>query len=212
MTDSKTAPGNLMEMYTIYEKPLDYPDKFVVRKWLIGKGIFGATEQFWLADTLEAARECVPRGLFRNPRFDGDDPVHRGVELLLTDPPAGDAEEVLEASVAKLRRHRVGGLRERYVVAEQADAEPDDLAGVDFAALEARVLALIDSGGLTHDHPDFRLYQRLQARFRGKGNAEFVEVRTVFTAERPLSPDEAEETGRTAELNEPGVDPNGEGS
>lgn len=61
--------------YTIYERPADYPDKFVLRAWLVEKGSVTAYDPVGLADTLEGARALVPLGRERIPRVSSDDPV-----------------------------------------------------------------------------------------------------------------------------------------
>jgi hypothetical protein len=62
--------------YTIYDHPLDCPEKFVVRQFVVATGpdpvpgpIVAETE------TLAEAREAIPRGLICFPRQPGDDPV-----------------------------------------------------------------------------------------------------------------------------------------
>ena len=65
----------MMEMFVIYERPRDYPDKFVVRVWVIGavKGEPVPTQYFMLADTLEAARKFIPYGLVCINRSESDE-------------------------------------------------------------------------------------------------------------------------------------------
>jgi len=61
-------------MYTVYDHPADYPDAFVVVRWLVGAGgIY--RERAWQAPTLEAAREVIPHGLLRTERAPNDDSV-----------------------------------------------------------------------------------------------------------------------------------------
>lgn len=67
---------NELAQYVIYDHPKDFPDKFVVRKWIIGSGV--VTPQVGLfaqADTLEEARDALPFGLNQMPVFENDDPV-----------------------------------------------------------------------------------------------------------------------------------------
>lgn len=59
-----------LEIWVVYDKPIDYPDKYVVRKWLYDK----PTETFYTADTLEDIRSKIPEGLHKLDRFSGDDP------------------------------------------------------------------------------------------------------------------------------------------
>ena len=47
-----------LTLYVVYCRPLDFPDRYVVRRWESDK----PTEQHWSADTLEEARAKVPSG------------------------------------------------------------------------------------------------------------------------------------------------------
>ncbi|QSM01283.1 hypothetical protein QDA08_gp89 [Microbacterium phage NoodlelyBoi] len=60
--------------YTIYDHPSDYPEKFVLRAWLIKDGMVTAYEPVGLADTLEDARALVPNGRRPIARLQDDDP------------------------------------------------------------------------------------------------------------------------------------------
>ncbi len=60
-----------LPMWVVYEKPSDFPDKFVLRKWLNDE----PTEEIQTADTLEDIRKKVPEGLVRLSRDLKDDPV-----------------------------------------------------------------------------------------------------------------------------------------
>jgi hypothetical protein len=64
----------LMEQWVVYERPLDYPRHFVVRKHEIGRGWTRATHDVHLADSLINARRLVPAGFARIPRCSDDDP------------------------------------------------------------------------------------------------------------------------------------------
>lgn len=61
-----------MTMFTVYEKPADYPIGFVVRKWLIFAGQAVAAEARF-AESLEKARELIPVGFARIARNPNDD-------------------------------------------------------------------------------------------------------------------------------------------
>jgi hypothetical protein len=66
----------VLTQYTIYERPRDYPDGYVVRAFHI---VRGHTEPVpdpgaWHVPTLERARSVIPDGLFRIDRLPGDDP------------------------------------------------------------------------------------------------------------------------------------------
>ena len=56
----------------IYEKPSDYPNSFVVRRWRVtGEGPMPM--EAYPAPTLKEARKFVPRELYRLPRDPSDD-------------------------------------------------------------------------------------------------------------------------------------------
>jgi len=63
-----------LEMWVIYDGPLDYPESFVARLWLIEAGKVTMTDNVMLAPTLDAIRKALPMGLVNVGRFDGDDP------------------------------------------------------------------------------------------------------------------------------------------
>jgi hypothetical protein len=66
--------GGRLVIWTIYERPLDFPNGYVLRPWFnVGPGPVGGGASFF--DDLEAARAAVPAGLFRLPRQDDDDPA-----------------------------------------------------------------------------------------------------------------------------------------
>lgn len=58
-------------IWTIYDHPTDYPDKFVARKFILDK----PTSEVIIADTLEELREMLPLGLSCFNRSVTDDPV-----------------------------------------------------------------------------------------------------------------------------------------
>lgn len=64
--------GNRLEIWTIYDRPDDYPSKFVVRKFDIVGQMIMPTEEINLADTVDEARELVPEGLCLIPRSPED--------------------------------------------------------------------------------------------------------------------------------------------
>jgi hypothetical protein len=59
---------NVLRMWTVYEKPLDFPDSFVARLFLIGAGGSIATNQLLFGKTLDEIRLRLPPGLTRIPR------------------------------------------------------------------------------------------------------------------------------------------------
>lgn len=54
-----------LSIITIFQHPLDYPDKFVVREFLVENGSVQARTECQLADTLEEARKFIPEGRVR---------------------------------------------------------------------------------------------------------------------------------------------------
>lgn len=60
--------------YVIFEKPRDYPDHFVVRRFHIANGEIQAELHCELATSLDEARSHVPRGMCRIGRLENDDP------------------------------------------------------------------------------------------------------------------------------------------
>ena len=69
----KTAPR--IWAYTIYDHPVDYPEHFAVRAWMIEEGSVTAYELIGVADTLEDARALIPAGRHLVPRTAEDFPV-----------------------------------------------------------------------------------------------------------------------------------------
>lgn len=69
--------SHVLVVWTIYEKPADYPTvPFVVRAWHVSGGQQTDAGALAFADTLDQARSMLPAGLHRFPPSDGyDDPV-----------------------------------------------------------------------------------------------------------------------------------------
>jgi hypothetical protein len=61
-------------VYAIYEKPTDYPDKFVLRAFRMSGEISGFTaeRECKLADSIDEIRKFLPPGLYRLNRNDCD--------------------------------------------------------------------------------------------------------------------------------------------
>jgi hypothetical protein len=69
-----------MTMYVIYESPLDFPRKFVVRRWLLDGAIATAERAaLRVCDRLEEARTAIPAGAANIGRYQADDPAIREV-------------------------------------------------------------------------------------------------------------------------------------
>jgi hypothetical protein len=65
----------MMEMFVVYERPRDYPDKFVLRRWSIGPGSAeGDADWFVLGETLDDVRAAVPQHCIRVGRSPHDEP------------------------------------------------------------------------------------------------------------------------------------------
>ena len=65
------------EQYVIYESPKDYPNKFVMRKWVIESANLIPKEVIAVANTIAEVRKCVPPGFVCLQRSDNDDPIIR---------------------------------------------------------------------------------------------------------------------------------------
>ena len=63
-----------LAMWTVYDHPKDFPDKFVARKWLVATEPV-ATDEHLVSDSLEwLRRRFEEMGLYCIPRNPGDDP------------------------------------------------------------------------------------------------------------------------------------------
>lgn len=63
--------GDLL-MWTVYDHPPDYPDSFVARAFVIGKGHYEATDQVVTGATLDEVRAKLPDHLYNVGREPGD--------------------------------------------------------------------------------------------------------------------------------------------
>jgi hypothetical protein len=64
-----------LRMWTIYERPMEHPEHFVVRKWRVTKDGPWPSSHVQLASTLDDARAVVPAGLVCLARSGSDDPT-----------------------------------------------------------------------------------------------------------------------------------------
>jgi hypothetical protein len=64
-----------LEIWTVYDHPSDYQDKFVARKSLVTAQGSIMTHEMFVADSLVEIRMLLPPGLARIPRYENDDPV-----------------------------------------------------------------------------------------------------------------------------------------
>jgi len=74
LTDIPTNLGRNMELFTIYDKPTDEPDKFVLRRWTIVGSKPTPDAEYQTADSLEDIRKLLPPGLSCMSRNPTDDP------------------------------------------------------------------------------------------------------------------------------------------
>jgi len=63
-----------LHMWTVYERPTDYPDGFVARLHLIGAGETRPTMKAFFGPTLQSVRDKLPRGMVRLERMPNDEP------------------------------------------------------------------------------------------------------------------------------------------
>jgi hypothetical protein len=67
--------ADALTMFSIYRHPIDFPDRYVVRRsFVLPSGEVAHDVVPRLADDLEGARALVPPALYRQERFEGDAP------------------------------------------------------------------------------------------------------------------------------------------
>jgi hypothetical protein len=67
---------DVLSIWTIYERPRDYPDQCVARRFEVRRdGSSGPTNDMFVADTVDELRLLLPHGLFCLTRKPTDDPV-----------------------------------------------------------------------------------------------------------------------------------------
>lgn len=65
----------MIPMFVIYDHPSDYPESFLVRRWLVGEEqALAEITPTAVVGSLEEARAAVPAGLTCLPRQPADDP------------------------------------------------------------------------------------------------------------------------------------------
>jgi hypothetical protein len=70
------AAEHPLTMITIYNRPKDYPDRFVLREHYIANGrTWPSQTVYGWAPTLEKARSLLPHGMANLGRQPADDPV-----------------------------------------------------------------------------------------------------------------------------------------
>lgn len=66
---------NLLSVWTVYDRPSDYPDSFVARRHVVrAGGITVATLDAVFSTSLDGVRAKLPPGLYRMPRHADDEP------------------------------------------------------------------------------------------------------------------------------------------
>jgi hypothetical protein len=73
----RATERHILSIWTVYERPKDYPIGYVARRFEVGNGLPQplATDDI-VKDKLHILRACLHfAGLHRIPRMDGDDPV-----------------------------------------------------------------------------------------------------------------------------------------
>jgi hypothetical protein len=74
MTQTEREPHDMVVMWTVYFNPDDHPDKYVVRGWDVTE--YGSRPHdvpIAVTDTLQQARQAVPRGCVRLDVAHGDE-------------------------------------------------------------------------------------------------------------------------------------------
>ena len=67
---------DVLSMFVVYERPADYPQSFVVRRYEISPGHSGSTSDVRVVASLEEARRPLAEMRLTNiGRYPGDDPV-----------------------------------------------------------------------------------------------------------------------------------------
>ena len=64
-----------LHIWTIYERPLDFPDSYVARRFEVSRGVTVATKQIMLARDIAPIRATLAaKGLVKIARSPADDP------------------------------------------------------------------------------------------------------------------------------------------
>lgn len=62
--------SEILELWTVYDSPIDLPGRFVARKWLLDR----PTDELLQDRTLDGLRQKLPQGLVRLERSPQDEP------------------------------------------------------------------------------------------------------------------------------------------
>lgn len=81
-TTPDPTPPDVVDMWTVYENPSDYPGEFVARRFVVAMGRYGPTTDVVRGATLDALQAQL-NGLGRTwlPRMPDDEPQVLGVWL-----------------------------------------------------------------------------------------------------------------------------------
>jgi hypothetical protein len=72
----RAMPDELLSIWTVYEKPTDYPDSFVARRFVVNADGHGPTDEVIVSPSYERiADEMLNRGLINIGRQPEDDRV-----------------------------------------------------------------------------------------------------------------------------------------
>jgi len=63
-----------VDIWTVYERPTDYPSGFVARLHVVSEGETNPTDTAFFGPTLESVRKQIPQGLYRMDRCPLDEP------------------------------------------------------------------------------------------------------------------------------------------
>lgn len=69
-----TPTNDPLVSWTVYDHPLDYPNGYIARKWLVVPGQLQPTDETLTDETLAGLRKKLPEGLTQIPRSAMDDP------------------------------------------------------------------------------------------------------------------------------------------
>lgn len=71
---SRNPRGDSMDMWVVFDHPVDYPDVYVARLMIVAPNMVVPTNLVYTADSLGELREMIPQGYHCMPRFPNDDP------------------------------------------------------------------------------------------------------------------------------------------
>jgi hypothetical protein len=63
-----------LDVWTVYKNPVDYPDKYVARRFLVASGGMKATREMFVEDSLAQVRALLPANYTYLARDPKDDP------------------------------------------------------------------------------------------------------------------------------------------